>query len=123
MEMITARDGVRIGVQLEGATGSPPVLVLPGGPCRDPSYLSGLAGLPGMHPLAVFHPRGTPVTRGLSNGWWNDAADVIAVADALGLHSLNILAHSAGTRLALAVAAQHPGRVRSMPSLLPRRPG
>ncbi|MCC3280667.1 alpha/beta hydrolase [Arthrobacter sp. zg-Y40] len=119
MERITAPDGVQICVQLEGAGDQPPVLVLPGGPCRDPAYLGDLTGLAAVRPLAVLHPRGTPATGGLSRGWWNDAADAIAVADALGLPGFDILAHSAGTRLALAAAAQFPGRVRSMALVTP----
>ncbi|MCQ1996157.1 alpha/beta fold hydrolase [Arthrobacter sp. zg-Y1171] len=72
-----------------------------------------------MRSLAILHPRGTPATGGLSQGWWRDAADVLAVADALDLHTFDILAHSAGTRLALAVSAQYPERVRSMALVTP----
>ena len=119
MERITAPDGLQISFQLDGTAGGQPVLVLPGGPCRHPAYLSDLAGLGTVRPLATLHARGTPETGSFSQGWWNDAADVIAVADALSLHSFDILAHSAGTRLALAVATRFPGRVRSMALVTP----
>lgn len=103
-------------------TGDPdetPVVVLPGGPCRGPEYLTDLAGLDRSRRLVVLHPRGTPLSGGLSRGWWADADDVIALADALGLDRVDLLAHSAGTRLALAVAARHPHRVGSMALVTP----
>lgn len=119
MKFVGTRDGLELAVNVVGAEHGVPVLVLPGGPCRDPSYLGDLAGLPQVRAMAVLHPRGTAATGGLSNGWWKDAADVIAVADALELDAFDLLAHSAGTRLALAVAAQHRGRVRSMALVTP----
>ncbi|WP_363316493.1 alpha/beta hydrolase [uncultured Microbacterium sp.] len=96
-----------------------PVIVLPGGPCRGPEYVSDLAGLGRTHRLIVLHPRGTPQSGGLSRGWWSDADDVIALADALDLDRVDLLAHSAGTRLALAVATRYPHRVRSLALVTP----
>ncbi|MDM8086008.1 alpha/beta hydrolase [Cellulomonas cellasea] len=96
-----------------------PAIVLPGGPCRGPEYLGEFAGLGSDHALAVLHPRGTPRSGGISRGWWTDAADVITLADALGLDTIDLVAHSAGTRLALAAAAQFPDRVRSMALVTP----
>jgi len=96
-----------------------PILVLPGGPCRGPEYLSDLAGLDRQHRLIVLHPRGTPLSGGLSRGWWADADDVVALADALGALKVDVLAHSAGTRLALAFAARFPHRVRSLALVTP----
>ncbi|WP_308289698.1 alpha/beta hydrolase, partial [Microbacterium sp. BF1] len=100
------------------ATGEP-AIVLPGGPCRGPEYLGDFAGLGNDRSLVVLHPRGTPRSGGLSRGWWADAADVITLADALGLESIDLVAHSAGTRLALATATQFPDRVRSMALITP----
>lgn len=103
-------------------TGDPeaePVIVLPGGPCRGPEYLSDLAGLDRTRRLIVQHPRGTPQSGGLSRGWWTDADDVIALADALDLDRVDLLAHSAGTRLALAAATRYPHRVRSLALVTP----
>ncbi|QMU98607.1 alpha/beta hydrolase [Microbacterium esteraromaticum] len=96
-----------------------PVLVLPGGPCRDPEYLGDLAGISEVRELVVLHPRGTPRTGGLSHGWWTDADDVVAAIDALGVDAVDLVAHSAGTRLALAAAARFPGRIRSMALVTP----
>jgi pimeloyl-ACP methyl ester carboxylesterase len=96
-----------------------PIFVLPGGPCRGPEYLGDLAGLDRSHRLVILHPRGTPLSGGLSRGWWADADDVVALADALGVAKVDVLAHSAGTRLALAVAARFPDRVRSLVLVTP----
>jgi len=104
-----------IGTAVDGE----PIIVLPGGPCRGPEYLGDLAGLGDEHPLIVLHPRGTPRTGGRSRGWWTDADDVALLSDALGLDSFSILAHSAGTRLALATAARYGARVRSMVLVTP----
>ncbi|MDI3329498.1 MAG: alpha/beta hydrolase [Micrococcus sp.] len=116
---VTSDDGTRLAVQLLGAGSGPPLIVLPGGPCRSPEYLEDLAGLSEVRPLAVLHPRGTPATGTLSRGWWTDAADVVAVIDALGLAQADLLAHSAGTQLALATAVQHPDRVRTLALVTP----
>ena len=95
------------------------VIILPGGPCRDPEYLGDFAGLGDDHSLVVLHPRGTPRSGGLSRGWWADADDVVALIDALGLDDVDLIAHSAGTRLALATAARFPHRVRSLALVTP----
>lgn len=96
-----------------------PIVVIPGGPCRGPEYLGDLAGIGDIRPLVIVHPRGTPRSGGLSRGWWADADDVVAVIDALGLRAADLIAHSAGTRLALATAARFPGRIRSMALVTP----
>lgn len=119
VEFIAVPDGHRIAVSTLGDASGEPLLVLPGGPCRDGEYLGDLAGLSETRHLAVIHLRGTSATGGLSRGWWNDAADVLAVADSLGLDSFDLLAHSAGTRLALSAAAHAPGRVRTMTLVTP----
>jgi len=96
-----------------------PAIVLPGGPCRDPEYLGDLAGIGNSRPLIVMHPRGTSSSGGLSRGWWTDAEDVLSLTRALGLGPVDVIAHSAGTRLALATATQYPGLVRSMLLITP----
>ena len=102
-----------------GDASGPAVIVLPGGPCRGPEYLGDLAGLADDHALVVLHPRGAPHSGGLSRGWWSDADDVVALVDALGLADVDIVAHSAGTRLALATAARFGERVRSLALVTP----
>lgn len=102
-----------------GNAAGEPAIVLPGGPCRGPEYLGDFARIGNDRSLLVLHPRGTPRSGGLSRGWWADAADVITLADALGFESIDLVAHSAGTRLALATATQFPDRVRSMALVTP----
>ncbi|GGM49484.1 alpha/beta fold hydrolase [Microbacterium saperdae] len=122
MEQAESDDGAPIGFDLVGANpraSGDPVLILPGGPCRDPVYLGDLAGLAENRPLAVVHFRGTPSTGGLSRGWWTDAADAIAVIDQLGLSTVDVIAHSAGTRVALSLATRFPERLRSLALVTP----
>lgn len=102
-----------------GTAKGEPALVIPGGPCRGPEYLGDLADVGESHALVVMHPRGTPLTGGLSRGWWTDADDVIAVADRLMLDDVHVVAHSAGTYLALAAAARFPDRVASLALITP----
>ncbi len=109
----TARDPAALTWHREGGTGEPAV-VLPGGPCRGVEYLEDLAGIAEDRPLVVLHPRGAPTNSAPSRGWWKDADDVVALADHLGLASVDVVAHSAGTRLALALVARHPARVRTL---------
>lgn len=108
-----------VAVSWIGEGSGTPALVLPGGACRGPEYLGDLAGLGEVRPLLVLHPRGTARTGGLSRGWWTDAEDVVAVIDDLGLAEADLVAHSAGTRLALATAARFPERVRTMALVTP----
>lgn len=79
----------------------------------SPAFLSKGAG------GRAVHFRGTPATGGLSRGWWSDAEDVIAVMDHVGAASATIIAHSAGTRAALALAYRFSDRVRSLALITP----
>lgn len=119
MQFTQSDDGVQVGFELTGASEAPPLVILPGGPCHGPEYLEGVITHTPGRSVATIHPRGTIATGGLSRGWWLDAADVIAVGDALGLRTMDLVVHSARTRLALAVAAQFPDRVRSLALLTP----
>lgn len=82
-----------------------PVLVLPGGGVRDPEYLGDLRRWGASRPLAVVHFRGTPKSGGLPEPWWNQYEDIESVRVALGVESVDVIAHSAGSRVALAYAA------------------
>lgn len=119
MMRVSVEDGIRLAVKIVGSGSGDPLVVLPGGPCRGPEYVGDLAGLDEVRRLAVIHLRGTQKTGGLSRGWWLDASDVIQAADALGIKKLDLLGHSAGTRLALAVAVQYPSRVASLTLVSP----
>ncbi|GAB3148683.1 alpha/beta hydrolase [Microbacterium neimengense] len=102
-----------------GSAEGHPIVVIPGGPCRPPEYLTDFAGIGDIHPLLVLHPCGTPASGGRSRGWWTDAEDVVAAIDMLELDAVHIIGHSAGTRLSLAVATRFPGRVRSLALVTP----
>ena len=119
VEFVISDDGASLAIEILGRGSAAPALVLPGGPCREPTYLGDMGGLADARPLAVLHPRGTPASGGLSRGWWNDAADVIAAADHLGIEQIDIVAHSAGTRLALAATVQYANRIRSLALVTP----
>ncbi|UOQ87985.1 alpha/beta hydrolase [Agromyces endophyticus] len=122
MLTFTARDGREIAFHLIGpSNGDASAIVVPGGPCRGAEYLEDLAGVADAtgRTLAVLHPRGTPSTGGLSRGWWTDADDLVDLADHLGLDEVELVAHSAGTRLALAAWARTPDRVRRLALVTP----
>jgi pimeloyl-ACP methyl ester carboxylesterase len=114
-----AFDGTPLHYELSG-TGRT-VVVLPGGAARHPSYLGDLAGLPGTR--ATPHLRGVgqspPPSTPEAGSYWNQAADVEAFRKHLGLTNLTLVAHSAGTRLAIAYAAQYPDRVNRMLLITP----
>ncbi|MET9629477.1 alpha/beta hydrolase [Lentzea sp. NPDC006480] len=103
----------------EIGTGAP-LLVVPGGPLLAPSYLGDLGGIPArMH---LLHLRGT----GRSGP--ADAADlrfdlhvddVEAYREHAGLDQVDVLAHSAGTAIAVRYALRHPDRVRRLALITP----
>ncbi|MFI2754000.1 alpha/beta fold hydrolase [Cellulomonas sp. P22] len=85
--------------------GGDPILLLPGGGVRDPEYLGDVARWGAGRAVAVVHFRGTPATGGLPRPWWDQRDDLDSVRRALGVDSVDVLAHSSGTRVALAYAA------------------
>ena len=118
MPTFSAHDGAVLHYDLldDGATGEP-LVVLAGGPARHPEYLSDLAGLSRVRPLAVLHQRGVgeSAESGRPLQAWPDLAhDVEALRTHLGGGQLDVLAHSAGTRVALAYAATHPQHLRRL---------
>lgn len=94
-----------VHVDIVGAGEGDPIMVLPGGGVRDPSYLGDVSTWGIDRPLAVVHYRGTPQTGGTASPWWDQFADLEEVRESLGLGSIDVLAHSAGTQVALAYAA------------------
>lgn len=114
MQTFRAHDGTELAYTTLGTASAaqPPALLVPGGPCRGVDYLEDLAGVGAERPIVVLHPRGTPTSGGRSHGWWADADDLIALADHLGLDRVDVIGHSAGTRLVLAASARYPDRLR-----------
>lgn len=119
MPTFTASDGTTLVFSRWGSPLDTPAVVVPGGPARGVEYLEDLAGVAHQRALVVLHPRGTPSSGGTSRGWWHDATDVIDLLDALRLDAADLVAHSAGTRVALATAVQFPARVRSLTLITP----
>jgi pimeloyl-ACP methyl ester carboxylesterase len=97
------------------------LVVLPGGAGRHPEYLGDLAGLPGR--LVTVHFRGagdSPAAADPEKGsYWHQARDLEALRTHLDLDQVDVVAHSAGTRAAIAYAAQYPDRVASMLLITP----
>lgn len=90
------------------------MVVLAGGPARHPDYLGDLAGLDAVRQLLFLHQRGvgrSVVEPGELMPWPALSDDVEAFRAHLGLEALDVVAHSAGSRVALAWAADHPDRV------------
>lgn len=100
-----------------------PLILLAGGAARHPSYLGDLAGLADHYRLIVPHLRGVGRTGAPSSpergSWWSQAQDVEQLRIHLGLERVVLVAHSAGTRLAVAYSAQFPRRVAALVLITP----
>lgn len=116
-------DGALLHYDVLGARSAPPLIVLAGGAARDPEYLGDLAGLSERHRLAIPHLRGVgrsaSAPLGERGSWWRQADDVDRLRAGLGLEECALVAHSAGTRLAIAYAAQFPARLAGMLLITP----
>jgi pimeloyl-ACP methyl ester carboxylesterase len=114
-----ATDGTRLHYDEAGEGRT--LVVLPGGAGRHPAYLGDLAGLPGH--LVTVHFRGagnSPAAESDDAGsYWHQAHDLETLRTHLNLDRLDLVAHSAGTRVAIAYAAQYPDRVASMLLITP----
>ncbi|MEO3742703.1 alpha/beta hydrolase [Plantactinospora sp. B5E13] len=105
------------------SAGGPPLILLGGGPARHPRYLGDLAGLGDRHRLVVPHLRGvgrSPEPAAVELGsWWCQAEDVDRLRGQLGLEQVLLVAHSAGTPLAIGYATRFPSRVAAMVLITP----
>lgn len=113
MPTFASHDGAVLFYELRGR-GARPVVVLGGGPARRPDYLGDLAGLDTVRSLLFLHQRGvgrSSIDPAQLAAWPALAEDVEALRLHLGVETLDVLAHSAGTRVALAWAAGYPARV------------
>ncbi|MFJ8045206.1 alpha/beta fold hydrolase [Kitasatospora sp. NPDC096147] len=114
-------DGTSLWYELLGE--GPPLVVLPGGPGMDLRYLGDLGGLTDRRQLVVLDPRATgrsavPADRGTVS-FTEQARDVEALRELLGLERIDLLGHSAGCLTAQEYAAAHPGRVRRLVLVTP----
>ncbi|MFJ9823150.1 alpha/beta fold hydrolase [Streptomyces sp. NPDC101160] len=121
MPQFTTHDGTELSYRIHGD--GEPLLVLPGGPMRDPVYLGDLGGLDAHRTLIVLHPRGTGDSAvpadPASYRCDRQVADVEALRAHLGLERIDLLGHSGSGNLATLYAAAHPERIRSLVLVTP----
>jgi pimeloyl-ACP methyl ester carboxylesterase len=104
-----------------GDRAASPVILVPGGPGLDASYVMPLADMIVRlrHRVIVLEPRGTGASRpALGDGAQltvaGSIADVEAVRRAAGVEKAVLFGHSFGGRVAQAYAAAFPDRVRAL---------
>jgi pimeloyl-ACP methyl ester carboxylesterase len=101
--------------------GGVPVIALAGGAGLHPDYLGDLAGVDAR--LVIPHLRGvgrSPLPDDVRRAsFWRQAEDLERLRVHLGLETVVLLGHSAGTRLALAYAARFPERVAALVLVTP----
>lgn len=123
MPVYEGEDGSLLHYDMLGGDSTSPLIVLAGGAARHPEYLGDLAGLSGHHQLLVPHLRGvgrSSVADISGRGsWWHQARDIDRLRASLDLNRCAVVAHSAGTRLAIAYAAQFPGRLSALVLITP----
>jgi pimeloyl-ACP methyl ester carboxylesterase len=113
-------DGAVLHSDVLGRSGGPPLLVLAGGAGAHPRYLGDLAGLGERYRLVVAHLRGVgrsaeaPLT-----SRWDQVDDLDRLRESLGLDRCAVVAHSAGTRLAIGFAARFPDRPAALVLVTP----
>jgi ribosomal protein S18 acetylase RimI-like enzyme len=116
-------DGALLHYDVLGESSASPLIVLAGGAARHPGYLGDLAGLSEHHQLVIPHLRGVGRSSAADIGdrgsWWRQADDVERLRVSLGLNRCAVVAHSAGTRLAIAYAAQFPDRLAALLLITP----
>lgn len=114
--LVKLSSGVSLFVASTGVDVAPTLLVIHGGPDWDHSYLrEPLAQLADRHRIILPDVRGCGrSSRGLADtGYTPDAvvADLIALADQLGLHRFSLLGFSWGGFIAQRVAVSVPDRI------------
>jgi len=123
MPTYQGEDGALLHYDVLGRTTTSPLIVLAGGAARDPEYLGDLAGLSEHRQLVIPHLRGVGRSSAADlsgmGSWWRQAGDIDRLRTSLGLNQCALVAHSAGTRLAIAYAAQFPGRLAALVLITP----
>ncbi|MFF3887206.1 alpha/beta fold hydrolase [Streptomyces sp. NPDC001914] len=121
MPAFTSYDGTELTFDASGD--GPPVVCLPGGPMQDCAYLGDLGGLSAHRRLIMADPRGTGGSAipadPASYRCDRLVDDVEALREHLGLDRMDLLAHSAGTNLAVLYAQRHPERVGRLALITP----
>ncbi len=121
MPTFTAPDGTRLAYRTAG-TGEP-LICVPGGAMRAGAYLGDLGGLDAHRQLVFLDLRGTGASDAPADPDTyrcdRQVGDIEALREHLGLDRVDLLAHSAGSNLALLYAAAHPARVRQLALITP----
>jgi len=95
-----------------------PLLIIHGGPTMNHEYfLPHLMPLAHSYKLIFFDQRATGRSEMVDSSemsWSAMIEDIDGVRQAFGLDSVNILAHSWGTKLAMIYAMEHPDRVKKL---------
>jgi proline iminopeptidase len=121
MPAFTSPDGTQLAYHVRGE--GPPLICLPGGPMQASAYLGDLGGLSAHRRLVLLDFRGTgesavpedPATYRCDRL----VDDVEALREHLGLDTVDLLGHSAGTNPALPYATRHPDRVARLVLVTP----
>jgi pimeloyl-ACP methyl ester carboxylesterase len=114
-----ANGDLRMYYEVHGSatTGTRPLLLIPGGGSSIQTNFASIIPLLSARRQVIAvdeegHGRTLPTDRPLTAE--NSAGDVVAVLDQLQLDSVDVLGFSAGGHTALALAMQHPARVRRL---------
>jgi pimeloyl-ACP methyl ester carboxylesterase len=116
MPTFTSHDGITLAYRVIGS--GPMLICIPGGPGRASEYLGDLGGLARTRSLVQLDMRGT----GTSEVPADPATyrvdrlvdDVEALRAHLGLDTIDLLGHSAGSNVATLYAAARPHRITSL---------
>lgn len=116
MPVFKSHDGAELHYDILGEGRSrEPIIVLGGGAARHPEYLGDLAGLDSVRTLLILHQRGVGHSEAAPPAAWPQLAhDVAALRQHLDLGRIDLLGHSAGTRIAMAYAAAHPDTIHRL---------
>ncbi|MEV6343241.1 alpha/beta hydrolase [Actinoplanes sp. NPDC051851] len=121
MPFYASHDGLRL--HYDEAGDGTPLLVLPGGPGTDVRYVRDLGGLAATRRLIRADARAAGRSEVPADpatvSFVEQARDVGALRRHLGLETVDLLAHSAGTLTAQEYAAREPHRVRRMVLVTP----
>ncbi|MEV6108084.1 alpha/beta hydrolase [Streptomyces sp. NPDC051940] len=121
MPTFTAPDGTRLTYHVKGR--GEPLVCVPGGAMRASAYLGTLGGLDARRQLILLDLRGTGDSAVPDDKSTyrvdRQVPDLEALRAHLGLERMDVLAHSAGSNLALLYALRYPERVRRMVFLTP----
>ncbi len=112
----TTYDGITLAYRVAGS--GPMLICLPGGPGRASEYLGDLGGLARGRSLVQLDMRGTGASEVPADPATYQVDHLVLVVEALrahlGLDTIDLLGHSAGSNVATLYAAAYPHRITSL---------